>query len=77
MYNTHFVFNILHYTILYYITLLPIQLDGLIDVVVGSPERIIQHKDKGNLYLSQVTHVIIDEVDTMLTQGFGSDIRLV
>ena len=45
--------------------------------MVGSPERIIQHKDKGNLYLSQVTHVIIDEVDTMLTQGFGSDIRLV
>ena len=27
--------------------------------------------------LLQVTHVIIDEVDTMLTQGFGSDIRLV
>jgi len=25
----------------------------------------------------QVTHVVIDEVDTMLTQGFGSDIRAI
>ncbi|CAN0314691.1 unnamed protein product, partial [Discosporangium mesarthrocarpum] len=24
---------------------------------------------------TQVTHVVIDEVDTMLTQGFGPDIR--
>lgn len=50
-------------------------MDRLIDIVVGSPERMIQHKDKGNLYFSKVTHVIIDEVDTMLTQGFGADIR--
>lgn len=52
-------------------------LDKLIDVVVGSPERVIQHKEKGHLYMSQVTHVIIDEVDTMLTQGFGSHIRAI
>ena len=29
------------------------------------------------MYFSHVTHVIIDEVDTMLTQGFGSDIRAI
>jgi superfamily II DNA/RNA helicase len=29
------------------------------------------------VFFSQVTHVIIDEVDTMLTQGFGSDIRAI
>jgi ATP-dependent RNA helicase RhlE len=46
-----------------------------VDVVVASPGRLMQHKEQGNIYLSQVTHVIIDEVDTMLTQGFGSDIR--
>ena len=50
-------------------------LDRFVDIVVASPGRLMQHKDQGNVYLSQVTHVIIDEVDTMLTQGFGSDIR--
>ncbi len=29
------------------------------------------------MYFSQINHVIIDEVDTMLTQGFGSDIRAI
>jgi superfamily II DNA/RNA helicase len=32
---------------------------------------------KGNLFLGHVTHVVIDEVDTMLTQGFGEDIRYI
>lgn len=30
---------------------------------------------QGNVFFSQVTHVIIDEVDTLLTQGFGADVR--
>ncbi len=54
-----------------------IQLDRLVDVVVASPGRLMQHKQQGNVYLSQVRHVIIDEVDTMLTQGFGADIRAI
>ena len=53
------------------------QLDRLVDVVVASPGRLMQHKEQGNVFFSQVTHVIIDEVDTMLTQGFGSDIRAI
>ena len=52
-------------------------LDRLVDIVVASPGRLVQHKEQGSVYLSQVTHVIIDEVDTMLTQGFGPDIRAV
>jgi len=52
-------------------------LDRLVDIVVASPGRLIQHKQQGNVYLSQVSHIIIDEVDTMLTQGFGGDIRSV
>jgi superfamily II DNA/RNA helicase len=48
-----------------------------VDVVVASPGRLMEHKKQGNVYLSQVTHVIIDEVDTMLTQGFGPDIRAI
>ena len=54
-----------------------VQLDRLVDVVVASPGRLMQHKQQGNVYLSQVRHVIIDEVDTMLTQGFGADIRAI
>jgi superfamily II DNA/RNA helicase len=52
-------------------------LDRLVDVVVASPGRLIQHKEQGNVFLSHVSTIIIDEVDTMLTQGFGPDIRAV
>ena len=45
------------------------------DVVVASPGRLMQHKEQGNVFLSHVNTVIIDEVDTMLTQGFGNDIK--
>ena len=44
-------------------------LDRLVDIVVASPGRLMQHKEKENVFFSHVTHVIIDEVDTMLTQG--------
>lgn len=52
-------------------------LDKLVDMVVASPGRLAQHKEQGNVHLSQVDTVIIDEVDTMLMQGFGSDIRTI
>ena len=52
-------------------------LDRLVDLVVASPGRLTQHKEQGNLHLSQVDTVIIDEVDTMLMQGFGPDIRAI
>jgi superfamily II DNA/RNA helicase len=37
----------------------------------------MEHRKQGNVFFNQVSHVIIDEVDTMLTQGFGSDIRAI
>ena len=52
-------------------------LSRLVDIVVASPGRLMQHKEKGNVFFSQVTHIVIDEVDTMLTQGFGPDIRAI
>ena len=52
-------------------------LQGQVDLLVASPGRLLQHKDQGHVFLGHVTHVIIDEVDTMLTQGFGSDIRAI
>lgn len=50
-------------------------LSRLVDVVVASPGRLLQHKNQGNVHFNHVKHVVIDEVDTMFTQGFGPDIR--
>ncbi len=50
-------------------------LDRLVDVVVASPGRLLQHKEQGNIYFSHASHIVIDEVDTMLTQGFGPDVK--
>ena len=52
-------------------------LDRMVDVVIGSPGRLMQHKKQGSIFLSQVDNIIIDEVDTMLMQGFGGDIRAI
>lgn len=52
-------------------------LSRLVDIVVASPGRLLQHKIQGNVYMSHVSHVIIDEIDTMLMQGFGSDVRAI
>jgi len=52
-------------------------LNRVVDVVVASPGRLMQHKEQGNVFFSHVRHVVIDEVDTMLMQGFGPDIRAV
>ena len=47
-----------------------------VDMVVAAPGRLVQHEKLSNIKLSEVNHVVIDEVDTMLMQGFGADIRL-
>mmetsp|Transcript_26289 Transcript_26289/g.38972 ORF Transcript_26289/g.38972 Transcript_26289/m.38972 type:complete len:610 (+) Transcript_26289:185-2014(+) len=52
-------------------------LSGRVDLIVASPGRLVQHYQQRNLSLSEVNCVIIDEVDTMLTQGFGADIRTI
>ena len=50
-------------------------LGGAVDVVVASPGRLLKHREMDHFYMSQVSHVIIDEVDTMLVQGFGPDLK--
>ncbi|KAJ3039812.1 Nucleolar RNA helicase 2 [Rhizophlyctis rosea] len=44
--------------------------DG-VDVVVGTPGRIIDHIERGNLKLHQLTFVCLDEADQMLDIGFA------
>ena len=45
-----------------------------VDVLVATPGRLVKHRDVGDIYLGSVRHVVIDEMDTMLEQGFQNDI---
>lgn len=47
--------------------------DG-VDVVVATPGRMIALLQTGNINLSQVRHLILDEADRMLDMGFYDDI---
>jgi superfamily II DNA/RNA helicase len=45
-----------------------------VDILVATPGRLVKHRDAGDIYLGSVRHVVIDEFDTMLEQGFQNDI---
>jgi len=51
------------------------RLGGMVDIVVASPGRLLQHYEKGHVFFSQVTNVVVDEMDTMLKDGFGPDLK--
>lgn len=44
-------------------------------VVVGTPGRVIDHLDRGTLELSNVSIVILDEADEMISMGFKDDLE--
>ncbi len=48
-----------------------------VHVVVGTPGRVIDHMDKGNLDLIGIESVVLDEADEMLEMGFREDIELI
>ncbi|KAK9943719.1 hypothetical protein M0R45_009320 [Rubus argutus] len=50
-------------------------LNNPIDMVVGTPGRILQHIEDGNLVYGDIKYVVLDEADTMFDRGFGPDIR--
>ncbi|EXB37790.1 DEAD-box ATP-dependent RNA helicase 39 [Morus notabilis] len=50
-------------------------LNGAIDMVVGTPGRILQHIQDGNIVYGDIKYVVLDEADTMFDHGFGPDIR--
>lgn len=50
-------------------------LDRPIDIVVATPGRLLKHWKDGNLFLSRVQHVVLDEMDTIVEQGFVGDLR--
>ena len=52
-------------------------LDHGVQVVVGTPGRIMDHIKRGSLDLSRVKFVVLDEADTMLDMGFIDDIEFI
>lgn len=46
-----------------------------IDVVVGTPGRILDHLRRGTLDLHQLQYLILDEADEMLNMGFIEDVE--
>lgn len=48
-----------------------------IDVLVGTPGRVMDHLDRGNLNLSECHVAVLDEADEMLNMGFAEDVEVV
>jgi superfamily II DNA/RNA helicase len=46
-----------------------------VHVVVGTPGRLLDHLDRGNLDLSNVKVLVLDEADEMLDMGFLPDVE--
>ncbi len=56
------------------------QLAGLrrgVQVVVGTPGRVIDHLERGTLDLSRLSTLVLDEADEMLRMGFIDDVERV
>ena len=54
------------------------QIEGLktgVDIVVGCPGRILDHINQGNLGLTRLEFLVLDEADHMLDMGFLKDIE--
>jgi len=48
-----------------------------VQVVVGTPGRVIDHIERGSLDLSQVRFLVLDEADEMLRMGFLDDVEAI
>jgi ATP-dependent RNA helicase DeaD len=46
-----------------------------VDLVVGTPGRLLDHIERRTLYLGDIVHVVLDEADRMLDIGFRPDIE--
>ncbi|MDO9576735.1 MAG: DEAD/DEAH box helicase [Candidatus Cloacimonadales bacterium] len=48
-----------------------------VEVVVGTPGRVIDHLNRGTLNLKNIKFMVLDEADEMLNMGFIEDIELI
>ncbi len=51
------------------------QLRSALDIVIGTPGRVLDHLDNGKLDLSAIEILVLDEADRMLDMGFIDDMR--
>jgi ATP-dependent RNA helicase DeaD len=47
------------------------------EIIVGTPGRILDHIEKGSLYLGDLRTLVLDEADEMLRMGFIDDVELI
>jgi len=48
-----------------------------VDIVVGTPGRILDHLERRTLDISSVSYIVLDEADEMLNMGFIDDIEAI
>mmetsp|Transcript_3713 Transcript_3713/g.7094 ORF Transcript_3713/g.7094 Transcript_3713/m.7094 type:complete len:821 (+) Transcript_3713:422-2884(+) len=48
-----------------------------VDILIGTPGRIMDHIERGNLDLSECDIVVLDEADEMLNMGFAEDVEFI
>ncbi|MBZ0166594.1 MAG: DEAD/DEAH box helicase, partial [Candidatus Omnitrophica bacterium] len=48
-----------------------------VDIVVGTPGRVMDHLKRGSLTLSSISHLVLDEADEMLNMGFLEDVKAI
>ena len=46
-----------------------------VDIIVSTPGRLLEHMVQGNINLSEVEFVVLDEADRMLDMGFIADVQ--
>ncbi len=46
-----------------------------VEIAVGTPGRLLDHIQRGTIYLGDIVHVVLDEADRMLDIGFRPDIE--
>jgi ATP-dependent RNA helicase DeaD len=44
-------------------------------IIVGTPGRILDHMNRGTLFLDRVRYLVLDEADEMLDRGFAPDVQ--
>lgn len=53
------------------------QLNAGVDIVIGTPGRVLDHLKRGSLDLSNCGMVVLDEADEMLDMGFAEDLEAI